>query len=133
MTRREFAALGRYVRWVANEMGLRDWTIEVSHDRAPSDCNAFVTNTYGRKLATIRFCSDFRTLSPEDQRHTVAHELVHCHLESATNMVLNDLEECLGKPADRVFWSSFKRQMEYGVDALAAAYAKHLPLIDWPK
>lgn len=133
MTRRDRKALGRYIRFVADAMELRDWTFVLSHDPAPDDCHAHITNTYGRKLAVIQVASDFRSAPPEQQRQTICHELVHCHLESSTNMVLNDLSEHLGKQADWLFWESFKRQIEYGVDALASALAKHMPLIVWPK
>jgi hypothetical protein len=131
MNDRDRAALSLYVRWVADELELRDWTINLSAELPPEGCHALVTSTYGRKLATIKFEDDFRSLDPEQQRHTVVHELVHCHLESATNIVLNDLEEYLGKTADQVFWNGFKRQIEYGVDGIASAIAKHMPLIDW--
>lgn len=133
MTDADFDALTRYVRWVANELELRDWTITVTREAAPADALAHIRGTYGRKLALIDFAADFRSHDAEDQRHTVVHELVHCHLESATNMVLNDIEDSLGKTTDQVFWNGYKRQIEYGVDALASALAKHLPLIDWPE
>ena len=118
---------------MADEMELRDWTIVLSDKPAPEDALGYVKVTYGRKLATIDLTPDFRDCDLEEQRHTVVHELVHCHLEPATNMVLNDLEEPLGKQADQIFWEGFKRQNEYAVDALASAIAKHMPLIDWPK
>lgn len=133
MTEKQRRSLEVYVRWAANELELRDWTIVVSTEATGDDSHAIVTNTYGRKLATIRFEDGFRDLDPEQQRHTVAHELIHCHLESATNMALNDLDELVGAPAGRLFWAGYRRQIEYGVDALASAIAKHLPLIDWTK
>ena len=133
MTKHEREVLGEYVRSVADTMELRDWRIEISDEPAPVDSHGHVTNTYGRKLAVIRFAADFRSLDAEQQRHTVVHELVHCHLESATNMVLNDLESHLSKQSDQLFWEGFKRQIEYGVAALAYALAKHIPLIVWPE
>lgn len=131
MKKKERKTLCRYIRWVANELELRDWTIELLRAPAPADSLGYVHITYGRKLAEIRLSSDFRTRHPEDQRHTIVHELVHCHLESAHNMIFNDLEEFLGKQTDQVFYNGFKRQVEYGVDALASAIAKRLPVIDW--
>ena len=133
MTKPEQKALGEYVRLVADMLELRDWTIELSEEPAPADSYGHITNTYGRKLAVLKLAPDFRSLTASQQRHTVVHELVHCHLESATNMVLNDLESHLAKQADQLFWEGFKRQIEYGVDALASAIAKQMPLIVWPK
>jgi len=132
MKKRDRKELGRYVRWCADQMELRDWTIHLGHEPAPSDADGYVVITYGRKLARITVAEDFRSFDPERQRHTIAHELIHCHLESACNMVQNDLERHLSTQADQVFFDGFKRQIEYGVDALASAVAKHLPFIDWP-
>jgi hypothetical protein len=133
MTKRDQKVLGRYIRRVADELELRDWTLTLSNNPAPKDCYGHMTETYGRKLAVIEVCADFRNLDAEQQRHTIVHELVHCHLAPPTNMVLNDLEKELSDTTDRIFWASYKRQIEYSTDALASALAKHLPLIDWPK
>lgn len=131
MTEHERQALYRYIRWVANEMELRDWTIELLRETCEDGAYAVVYPTFGRKIAEIKLTENFRELAPETQRHTIVHELVHCHLEPAANMVYKDLEDYLGKQTDQIFWNGFKRQIEYGVDAIAAAIAKHLPLIDW--
>jgi hypothetical protein len=130
--KRDRKALGEYIRWVANEMELRDWTFTVAREASDEAHDASVSITYGRKRAQIYVSADFRAFDPGRQTHTIVHELVHCHLDSACGMVRNDLEEHLGKQADRLFWDAFRRQMEYGVDALADAIAKHLPPIKWP-
>jgi hypothetical protein len=132
MRKRDRKALGRYIRWCADAMELRDWTIELMHDPCEPDCNASVEIVYGRKFARVFVNQDFRAYDPERQRHTIVHELVHLHLESACSMVRNDLEHYLPRPVDHVFWEGYKRQVEYGVDALASAIAKHLPLVEWP-
>lgn len=133
MTKQDRKALAEYVRSVANEMELRDWTIEVLAEPCADGNVAYVTCTFGRKQAQVSFAHDFRDRAPEEQRDTVVHELVHLHLESATSMVRNDLEPWLGKQADAMFFDGYRRQIEYGVDALAAAVAKHLPVIAWPE
>lgn len=133
MTEQEWHALAVYVSCIASKLELRDWTITVN--RRPCDDGAYATiyPTYGRKVADVHFVENFRDLDRDVQRHTVVHELVHCHLESAANMVYRDVEAIVGKPADLVFYSGFKRQMEYGVDGLATALAQHMPHIVWPE
>lgn len=123
----------KYIRAVADDLELRDWTFILSDEPTENDSYGYVNPTYGRKVAIIKLCSDFRNLDKEKQRHTIVHELVHCHLESACNMVMSDLEQWLGKQTDQIFYDGFKRQMEYGVDGLAEALAKHQPFIAWPK
>lgn len=133
MNERERDALIGYIRWVANEMELRDWTFDLSSRPADRDCYAQIFPTYGQKHAEISVDENFRTLDADKQAQIIAHELVHCHLEAASNMVFADLEPYLGKAADQIFWNGYKRQMEYGVDALATVIAKHMPNISWPE
>lgn len=132
MRKRDRKALCHYIRWVADEMELRDWTFELMREPAPPDAWGRTVLTYGRKLAQIYVCEEFRTLAPEKQRQCIVHELVHAHLEGATNMVFNDLDRHLGAQSDEIFGAGFRRHIEYGVDGLADALAKHLPLIEWP-
>lgn len=131
MTKAERKVLGGYVRDTADAMELRDWTIELMHDPCEDGAMATVNSPFGRKLARVWVCEDFRERSAEEQRDTIVHELVHLHLESAASMVRTDLEEHLGKQADKLFFDAWRRLFEYGIDGLSAAIAKHLPLIDW--
>lgn len=134
MRKRDRKELCRYIRWVANEMCLRDWTFDVPHEPLPeSDAFATVKPTDGRKRARITFCRDFRDLEPDRQRHVVIHELVHCHFAMVQHQIESDLERHLGQHADRVLFDSFRRNLEYGVDGITDALAPHLPLIRWPE
>lgn len=134
MKKKDREELKRYIRWVANEMLLADWTFDVKWE-SPSDPDALANCTpiFGRKRATLRFCDDFRNLVADEQRDTVVHELIHCHFAPAQCQVEKDLERHLGVQADQLFFESFKRNVEYAVDGLAGAIAKHMPLIEWPK
>ena len=134
MNARERKVLGEYIRSVADAMELRDWTLELSHGPPDlEDSFAEVTPTDGRKIAVIAFCEEFRRLEPTKQRMIVVHELVHCHTAMVQHQVERDLEKHLGLPVDRIFFHSFRRNLEYAVDGLTHALAKHLPLIEWPK
>lgn len=133
MKKRDRRVLADYIRTTADEMGLRDWEIRLEDDPASEGCCASVRATYGRKLAKVYVEKDFKTAqTPEEQRDTIVHELIHLHFESMSNMVRCDLERIIGQPTDHVFFNGFERQFEYGVDAMAGALAKHLPLIEWP-
>jgi hypothetical protein len=50
-------------------------------------------------------------------------------------IIRNDLWEgrLLGQEAYRAIECGFRRQMEFAVDGIAEAIAKHYPLIEWPK
>jgi len=114
-------------------MGLRDWEFELLKEHADDGKTAQIFPTYGRRHALICVCLCFRDHSPEEQRNTIAHELVHCHLEPACDMIRRDLDDALGKKASRVVWGAYVRQIEYAVDGHAGAVAPALPLIDWPE
>jgi len=134
MTKKDRKALGQYVREVADRMELRDWHVDVSHEPPEYD-DAYATcePIYGQRRAVFRFADGFRERDLEGQRHTVVHELVHCHLASLTSTLEHDAQTVLGKPAATVLWEGARRQLEYGVDGLAHAIAKHMPLIEWPE
>ncbi len=132
MTKRERRALGRYVRWIADAMELRDWTIHLADAPCDPEYSAKVELTEGRKHATISFNPRFREGAAEDQRQTIVHELVHCHFALPWRMVQTDLLQPLGQETYSIFCDSFRRTLEYGVDAVADAIAKHMPLIEWP-
>ncbi len=129
---KEFEVLERYIQAIAQRMGLRDWEIVVRNEaatRGKAQCQAIV----GRKVAIIRVGHDFMDWSADDQRHAVVHELVHPHFENAWNVVELDLDEsrALSQQAFDLMYKTFTRQMEYGVDGIAAVIAPHMPHIEW--
>jgi hypothetical protein len=134
VTKRDRKALGKYMRECADLMELRDWHLDLSHDPPAGDDDAYAScePIEGRRKAVFRFAADFRKQDPETQRMVVAHELVHCHLAMAQLQAEQDTYP-LGPAASSLFQATFRRNLEYGVDGLAHALAKHLPLIDWPK
>lgn len=132
--KRDRRILADYLRAIADEMGLRDWDVRLEDEPCEPGNAATCKLTFGRKLAKVYVEKDFRSAqTPEEQRDTIVHELVHCHFESMASMVRCDLERVLGRPMDDVFFNGFERQFEYGVDAVAVAgaLARHLPLISW--
>jgi hypothetical protein len=136
--RREFE---RYVRYIADRMELRDWTIRVDHD----SCDAKHTEGFqwqakcspvpGRKFAILTFDpSCFTDLNRHELRQTVVHELVHCHFYGLWDTVRQDsLDLIAEQDAYDVLIAGVRRHLEYGVDAVADAIAPRMPLIKWPK
>jgi hypothetical protein len=136
MTEQEWTILGEYIRWVANEMGLRDWWIHLAKEPPEGeDADASIFPTQGRKHAVIHVCRGFRELLPDVQRQVIVHELIHCHLAAAEDVIRLDLcaTAILGQAVYDMTWSTFKRSVEYAVDGMADAWAEKLPLIEWEK
>lgn len=133
LSKRDRKELGRYLRWVANEMELRDWTVALAHEPCSADAEGHASCVDGQRHITVSVNEHFRDSPPEDQRETIVHELIHAHHSGCWRMVQTDLAEALGKPVYYVFCDSYRRAMELNIDALSKTIAKHMPPIDWPK
>lgn len=99
-------------------MRLSDWTLQFDEQHSSDGTLASINCCRGRKYATIRLCYDFDQKCGEEQRHTIVHELVHCHLAQLWHHVDPDDED-----------EAVTLLGEYAVDGLADAIA---PLILTP-
>jgi hypothetical protein len=152
LTKKRMRTIEVYIRFCANELGLRDWTIQVvfkpsvddlrnvdDHDSRSDVWGAALDPVRGRKHASVLLGDEVieRLLDgdKEEFRQTVAHELFHCHLAPLWEQLREDLYESrlLPHPAYDLFIRSAERNLEYANDAMADAAAKALPLIDWKK
>jgi hypothetical protein len=132
MKKRDRKAIESYARWAADQIGLRDW--EVGFDwKRPADerDGGSVDWVEGRKSVVIRLAETFRDYDPDEQRYVIVHELVHAHFAPMQDTVEEDLQPHLSRPTYDLYSRSFRRTLEYGVDAVAHALAARLPLIDW--
>jgi hypothetical protein len=114
-----------YVRCLADEMGLRDWTVHVLDD--PPDDRRKVAEAdcvYGRKRINISLSDQFFRLDsekgPDGQRQTLVHELIHAHLAPMHLLLHRILPDAQ--------WEAYQLPMEYAVDGMAEGWARHLPL-----
>jgi hypothetical protein len=140
--KRDRKELGRYVRCVADDMGLRDWTLKVDttgkikRSKKGADgeeWGATCAPIPGRKYATITFADDRRDDDLDDLRQTVVHELVHCHFYGLWDTLRRDTLDLIdSQQTYDTLIAGVERHMEYGVDAVAEAIAPRMPLIDWP-
>jgi len=134
MTDKDWEVLGKYIRARADELGLSDWHIVLKAE-PPEDNEAAaeIHPVEGRKWVNMRVAKDFRELRPEEQRYAIIHELIHCHFQSAVDIIRLDLfeERLLAQDTYAAIYASFRRQMEYGVDGLAVAIGCSFPLIEW--
>jgi hypothetical protein len=142
MTKRDQKALGEYIRWIADAMGLRDWRFELELGDASegqaerpdgSRWGASCAPIPGRKVATITLAPWQRDEERAELRQTVVHELTHCHFFGLWDTVRNDVLQPLGQLPYDIFVANVERHMEYGVGAMSDALASHMPLIEWPK
>lgn len=140
MKKRDRKALSHYVRSIADEMGLRDWSFEVEIGEADVDlpwetisADASIECVDGRKFATITFPDDTRERPRDELRETVCHELIHAHLNPACEVIRVDAKVGFSQATYEMMMAGFRRNVEFAVDALAAVFAPRMPLIEWPK
>ena len=125
-------AVGAYVRYVANLMGLRDWTFELQYDPPPNeDTFAMVRPVYGRKVASVWFCRAFAEMDAEKARHTVVHELAHVVTNQITAVLRQVGPGLVGEAAWTVLWESTRERSEIATDQIADILDSFMPLIDW--
>lgn len=133
MTKTWRKAFGKYVRWCANELGLRDWTIEIVYDEAAADeNNVECVVTPERHWVRLKVHAAFHTYPPEQQRNAVVHELLHVPFDPASAILRDDLEDLLGKQAHAAAYRAHIRHVEMAVDSIACAIDKHFPLPELP-
>ena len=132
----------KYVRKMANEMGLRDWRFEVYFEQDPSQgkspADGVLENEWQavcdpvphRRVAELRFQLDAPEQDPQELRQTVCHELLHCHGSSMWTQVRVDLHGQLGQSPYDFFVNAFEANMEWHIDAIATAWAEKLPLFE---
>lgn len=114
-----------YLRRLADLLGLKDWHVRIADEAADACADASIEWTYGRKRARVWLGEHFLDDTPEGQRHTLAHELIHCHFGPAWDIAVEGLADAAASP--------FRRLAEYAVDGLADAIAPLLPLPDAPE
>lgn len=129
-TARSKEDLKRYVRLLADALGLRDWELLIDWEPVP-DAFACISPVYGQKRAVLSFGGHFLDWDPAVQRATIAHELIHCHLFPATEVVRETGEKLLTKSAAEASWIGFFANIEYATDAISDAVAPLLPLPVW--
>lgn len=141
MTKRDRAALGKYLRDLADKLELRDWTVllEVGEPGGPHDARpdgktwgASSESTPGQRKVTVTLPENCREWSAENLRQTAAHELIHAHLAPLSEMWRVDLHPMLSRDVYYLFNDNATRWLEFAVEAMADATAPHLPLMEWP-
>lgn len=131
MTEAEWKCLGDYARERADDLGLRDWWVRIEKVSSEEDALASCRVIRGRRLVYIRVCEGFREEKPDEQRSTIIHELLHCHM-AAMEWVVSATESALGSSAYAICHEGFTDALEHAVDGIAESIAEKYPLISWP-
>lgn len=129
MTKRQWKSVGKYIRTLADQLWLRDWNLEISHNPADgANALAQVTCTPGRKQAVIELCPNFPNLERAVQRHVLVHELLHVAFSGPHTHTYQALPTLLGEAAWSAYESGYRMAEELATDGVADAIAPLFPL-----
>lgn len=117
-----------YLRYLADQIGLKDWEIDLKRDH-PDDANAAASMraVVGRRKVCIRLGDGFYADTPENQRHYALHELLHVHLDDIDTAVWQ-ASDIIGGDTFRLMEKVIKDRVEFAVDNIAAAIGPAYPL-----
>lgn len=119
--------IGPYLRYLADNVGLRDWHIHFAYDPSPDGTDGQCNLAYGRRRAEISFKKEWMKEDESEFRDTCLLELIHCHTEQIIQP-LQDIEDVLGKVMHAPLYNATVNGLEHCIDAIAYDWGRHLPL-----
>lgn len=128
MKRKRLQYWANYANALSDHVGLRDWQIRISRDTCEEPFAAIVEPWYGRKVASIKLNEDWDTDSPEEQRGTMVHELLHCHINPIRDVFDTYIEHHQDDIDLPVFRALMHKNLELAIDGIATILAPFLPL-----
>ena len=124
-------SMAGYVTVLQEQLRLRDWDIKVNFDEEGSDdAYADITPHLNQKRAEIRFGDAFFELDPVGVRHTLVHELLHCHLFYVHDTAESVFRATIRTKAADIAAITLNAEVERATDAIADAMAPLVPLPD---
>lgn len=113
-------------------LGLDHWNIVVQFAPAQDGNKAECWRSMHQYQAKLRFADEWFDAEPEEQRQTVIHELLHCHMRPVWE-AWEPLEGPLGLTGWHIFSKNMEVAEETAVDGLARALAPRFPFPpSWP-
>ena len=122
-----------YLELLVKSMRLSDWSIIV--ELSDKDKNVFATieSQPDQRRAILTITSNFLQLDADDQKQTLVHELIHCHLFALHYQAEEAFKIYSTSKAQEVFALMLESEIEKATDALADAIAPLLPFFELPR
>ena len=122
-----------YLELLVKSMRLSDWSIIV--ELSDRDKNVFATmeSQPDQRRAILTITSNFLQLDAEDQKQTLIHELIHCHLFALHYLAEEAFKLYSTSNAQEVFALMLESEIEKATDALADIITPLIPNFELPK
>ena len=115
----------RYVRTVQNALGIGNYTIHLVAEDPPDGATASIAPNYRRSVAHLRLDPEIDDRTPQEQRQTIVHEVLHLVTADVAELILDGpLVDLIGKPAHHAFVQSWLLAYESSHDWLATILAE---------
>lgn len=131
MPRLDFLRIAAHIRWTADQMNLRDWTLQLKWE--PADigeekfsCYAKIEVMDTKPIANIWVCDGFVHIPPEEQHRAIVHELVHIHLDRLASIGDEQCKSYLGLVGYEMLGSEMHRAIEQVTEAIASSWSRTL-------
>jgi hypothetical protein len=126
--------LEQWCRRQADRLGLRDWAIHVSH-HGPTIEGSWA-ESHLRDSSEETWIAVSRTFlkdhDAEQQRHSLTHELLHCHFQPITRLAERLVASELGNRTESILDLAVSITEERAIDRLAGAVAQFLEPVAVP-
>jgi hypothetical protein len=125
--------LEHWLRRQADRLGLRDWAIRMTA-HAPTNENSWAESHIqdNSEETVVAVSKDWLTQDPEEQRHSLTHELLHCHFYPVTRMAERLWSSELGRRTEAVIEMAVQITEERALDRLARALSQLLESVEVP-
>lgn len=122
LTPDEADAIQMYIDQLKHLLGLSQWDVFLSATPSDPTTNASMHPVYGRHVCPVSVNRNWWTYTPEVQRNTIVHELLHIVHNRQTEVIRT-------APSSMWQWRTFERETELMVDHLAGVLDQYMP---WP-
>jgi len=129
LNEKQRVSLARYIRDCADIVGLRDWEVVLDDGYCEDDdIAAHVYSVRERRIAHITVAENFITMPAHEQRHVIAHELVHVHMDADLDYLDDFLPGLVGSSAWTPIRAALRAFHEQGIDGVSVGVEAALPL-----
>lgn len=133
MSRLDFLHIGTWMRKLADSMGLRDWRLQLKWEPSEVGEDPDIGPTWARcqvmeqlTTTTIWVCEGYLGLHKAEKIRTMAHELIHAHLDTLYNIGDRTVQKYMGQGMYDLFSEEFHRTIEKITDLMAVAWSSTL-------
>lgn len=132
LTEEQRAYLEGWVRRAADAMGLRDWLIRVTAHGTKHESYAESFLQDAAEDAWIAVGEEFAKYTPDDQRNSLIHELLHCHFQPVTRMAEKLWDQELGRRTEAILEQAVSLTEERSIQRLATGIAPFFEDVEMP-